>query len=125
MLQKEQKKLFGLNADFMGMLSSSLCAVHCMAVPLLSSFGLSTVGHHNHVFDFVLLALGIIFAGFSLLKDYFKHRSLLPLGVGTIGFVVLFVGITQHISMVSVLGGVLIAYSHILNYRHKSKSCAL
>lgn len=119
------RRFFSVNADFLGLVSSLTCAVHCMAVPLLASTGLMFTGHHNHFVDFTFFGLGIVFAGLSLFKDAFRSGNYGPLVIGLVGFISLYFGITAHMTLASVMGGIAIASAHIWNYKMGFKSCSL
>jgi len=117
------KKFIGFNADFMGSLVAMICAVHCMALPLMLSIGLVSSTHHNHAFDFIFMATGLLIAAFVLVKDFMKHRDISPLLISILGFVVLFIGVESHGSLffLSVTGGLLITFAHFKNWRLSHK----
>lgn len=122
------EKYIKLNADTAGFFTSLLCAIHCSAVPLLISLGLigSSSWLHNHLFDWVIIGIGIVIASYSLVGDYFrKHRKSAPLIMASIGFIFLLIGMTEHHGWMlafSVLGGLLVASSHLINF-NLSGSC--
>ncbi|MGB1217421.1 MAG: MerC domain-containing protein [Saprospiraceae bacterium] len=118
-----------LNKDFLGFAASILCAVHCAALPLILTFstlsGLSFLA--NHTIEFVFLALSAVFVLWSLVPAYISHhKNAMPLVIGTIGLFIVFGsrflphGSLEHV--MTAIGGVIIAVSHIYNYR-LSKSC--
>lgn len=113
-----------MNPDSAGFFASLLCAIHCSAIPLLISFGLlgSSSWLHNHFFDWLIIGFGIVVAGYSIVGDYFKkHRKLFPLIMAIIGFSFLLIGMIEHhgwMLIFSVLGGLLVASSHVLNWRY-------
>lgn len=115
--------LYKINLDFAGVVASFICAIHCMAVPLVLSFGLIGSGHwvHNHTFDFIVIILGIFIAGFSLLSDYRKHNSFLPILLIVAGFTLLLIGLLNEHSighmLWSVAGSTLVMTAHITNWR--------
>ncbi len=113
-------KFFGLNFDFAGAVTASLCAVHCTVFPIFISLGLTTNTTHNHTFDFVMMSIGVVIAGYSLVRDYIKtHKNPMPLILGLAGFVTLFIGIETHgeLFVLNILGGLMIVGSHLLNWR--------
>lgn len=109
-------------ADYMGMFTSILCAIHCSAVPVFMSLGLvSGAGHsHNHFIDLTLALTGLVIALYTLVKDYNFHKNIAPLAIASIGFVVLFGSILylENIAL-NILGGLSIAYAHYLNIRQE------
>lgn len=118
------KRFIGFNADFAGSLAAMICAVHCMAFPLLLSFGLVSTTGHNHAFDFIFMAGGLLIAGYVLVKDYItKHRQTAPLLISVLGFVLLFFGIQSHgeLFLLSISGGLMITFSHYQNWKLSHK----
>ena len=114
------RKFFGLNLDFAGAATATLCALHCSFVPVLLSLGLMSNTQHNHFFDWTMMAIGLAIAGYILTKDYiFKHKNLLPITIAGIGFITLGVGIETHgeLFILNVLGGILIVVSHFFNWK--------
>lgn len=120
-------RFFGLNFDFAGAATASICALHCAAFPVLISFGLVSNSAHNHTFDWALMSLGILIAGYILIKDFASgHRNILPIAIAAIGFITLFIGIESHGEhfYLNVLGGLMIVGSHFLNWKlsHSKKT---
>lgn len=114
---------FKINLDFAGMAASAICAIHCMAMPLILSLGVAHSGHlfHDHTFDIAVIAIGIVIASASLITDYKKHRSLLPLMLVIVGFSVLTYGLTHghggiHL-WISLIGSGLVSSAHFINWR--------
>lgn len=113
-------KFFSLNLDFAGAAAASLCAVHCAIFPVLLSFGIISNTNHNHTFDWILMSIGIVIAGYILVKDFtFNHKNILPLIIAGVGFITLFTGIETHGDRfyLNILGGLLIVASHFLNWK--------
>ena len=123
------KSLFNINPDTAGFFTSMLCAIHCSLVPVLISMGMlsTTTWLHNHLIDWVVIGFGIIIATYSLIGDYIKrHRNISPLFIAILGFIFLFVGMIEHhgwMLLFSVLGGLMVASSHLYNYRLGNKVC--
>lgn len=132
------------NADFLGMLSSSLCLVHCIAVPLVmgwysvmehSGHDHATVGHaHSHLsmggfnWDLFFVALGAIAVYFSTRA----HHITPTLKAVLWGFFAVFaVGIFleqripafQYVGYVGSLG---LIVGHWINYRRcRVQGCSI
>lgn len=123
-------KFFNINPDAAGFFTSLLCAIHCSAIPVLISLGLvgSSSWVHNHIFDWIVIGIGILIASYSLLGDYLKsHKNLLPLGMAGLGFAFLLIGMIEHhgwMLVFSVVGGLLVASSHFVNFK-LGKSCTI
>ena len=70
-----------INLDKLGMTASLLCAIHCLALPLLISAGLiGGLNWFNHGFtEWSLIILALLIAGKSFLHSYWnQHHSILP-----------------------------------------------
>lgn len=119
--------LYKLNLDFAGVLASFICAIHCIAVPLILSLGVVNSGHwvHNHTFDIVVIVIGVIIASLSLLSDYKKHQSYFPILCIVIGFSFLAVGLKFEHSIYhmiwSVVGSCFVMTAHITNWKLSRK----
>jgi hypothetical protein len=124
------KRFFHLHADSAGFFTSLLCAIHCSAIPIMISFGLIGSGSwlHNHLFDWIIISIGIVIAGYAIVGDFLKkHRKPQPLIVAAIGFSFLLIGMIDHhgwMLVFSVIGGLLVATSHILNWRY-TQTCKM
>ncbi|MEZ4911295.1 MAG: MerC domain-containing protein [Saprospiraceae bacterium] len=124
------KILSKINADMAGFFTAMLCAIHCSSIPVLISLGMlnTSTWLHNHAIDWFVIITGIIIAGYSLIGDYLKlHRQSRPLIIAGIGFTFLIVGMVEHhgwILIFSVLGGLMVAWAHMVNIS-LSKTCAL
>lgn len=106
--------------------STLLCAIHCLATPLLlfavPAFGAELV--HDTWFEPILLTLGVSFSGYLLIGDFRKHKNILPLLMATTGFFFLIVGhhYFHSIEMLSlVIGSVLVPGALYLNFRVNRK----
>lgn len=123
------KSIFNINPDSAGFFTSMLCAIHCSLVPVLISMGMlsTTTWLHNHLIDWIVIGFGIVIATYSLIGDYVKrHRNLTPLLIAILGFVFLFVGMVEHhgwMLLFSVAGGLMVASSHLYNYRLGNRIC--
>ena len=109
--------------DFWGTTTSLLCALHCAVLPFILSFGL--INTHswmaNPLFEIIVLTLTCIFVYFSIIRSYFQNRSTKTVLV--VAIIGLFLVIIHHIlpyynTLVVVIGGIMIAVSHILNLLH-------
>lgn len=122
--------LYKLNLDFAGVTASVICAIHCMAVPVILSLGIVNSSHwiHNHGIDMAVIATGIIIAALSLVSDYKKHKSLIPLITIIIGFGLLCYGLLEknhdtHLWW-SLAGSLCVISAHLINWS-KSKMYSL
>ncbi len=108
------------NIDIFGLMSSGLCAVHCLALPLMLSFGfwegLSTTSAHNIV-ELSITALSVILVVTSIYKGINGHDKITPYWFFGVGLFLLSTGlfISNHWAMG--IGGSLIALGHLLNFK--------
>lgn len=116
----DMNRFFGLNFDFAGAVTAGICAVHCTILPALLSLGFTTSGAHSHTFDFLLMSIGVVIAGYVLVRDYMKiHANVLPIFIAIAGFITLFIGIETHgeLFLLNIIGGLMIVSSHIVNWK--------
>lgn len=119
------KRTRNINFDFVGGITAAVCALHCTIFPILISLGFTGVSHHNHTFDFGMMAIGISIAAYVLLRDLIKnHKSFIPLFICCFGFAVLFFGIESHgeYFYLNIIGGLLVIISHLLNWKLSKKT---
>ncbi|MFK7816666.1 MAG: MerC domain-containing protein [Gammaproteobacteria bacterium] len=114
---------------------SSLCAIHCIALPIAASFTpllMSTIDHGNAAHEFWFHQFILIFiipvSIFALAMGFRCHRKNLPILLGGIGLTILVTValfaeqlITQQIishtgeTVLTVIGGVIHAAGHVAN----------
>jgi len=114
---------------------SSLCAIHCIALPIVASVTpllITTVehGHDSHEFWFhqFILYFIIPISLFALITGYRCHRKILPMLIGGLGLcilviVALFAEPLIHYHLIShteetvltIIGGIIHATGHISN----------
>lgn len=113
--------------DFIGIMLSVLCAIHCSITPLiilfLPSLGSIFQSEFMHVGLFILILPTAIF---SFLRCYKLHKDLKTLGLGILSLIFLLSGIAadrifhshslEH--FLTVTGSMMIITAHILNIRH-------
>jgi cell division protein FtsW (lipid II flippase) len=112
-----------INLDLAGGIASFICALHCIAVPIIFSIGAANSYHflHNHNFDIVIVLLGLVIAWTSLRSDYKVHQSKTPFILVIIGFSILVLGLRLghdliH-ALVSVLGSCFVITAHYYNWK--------
>jgi len=114
-----------LNLDNIGMTASTLCAIHCAAVPVLfTSLPLIGMGFlADPLVEWVMITLALALGISSIGASYFKyHHRLLPILMLIAGFVIIITGhlfITGWVEAVIVpIGGLTIAAAHFINYKY-------
>ena len=116
--------------DRAGILTSMLCAVHCMIVPMLISISAfsSWAFLNDERIENVVLLLSAIIALWSLLPSYLKvHRKVTPVVILLSGF--LLIGLSRFMvnvneSVLASSGAALVASAHFFNYRFCKKHSA-
>ena len=114
---------------------SSLCAVHCIALPIAASFTpllMSTINHGSTVHEFWFHQFILIFiipvSIFALTTGFRCHRKNIPLLLGGLGLSILIIValfaeqlISQQIishtgeTILTVIGGIIHATGHVTN----------
>ena len=110
--------------DTTGFWASAICALHCIAVPMLLSF--SAFGAlsflENKIFEYSILGIGSIVGCCSLLPSYFRqHQKLNALLFLLTGFAMILLGQFIDSGLYEVLltsiGALSIALAHFINYK--------
>jgi hypothetical protein len=78
-----------INWDSLGIVTSIICAIHCIALPVVFSsasfFGVYII--HNKFFEWFMIALAFFVGVYALIHGYkTHHKNKLPLILFTIGF---------------------------------------
>ena len=121
--------------DRFAIVLSSICAIHCVALPLVASVSpllFSTVDHGNALHEFWFHQFILIFilpiSVFAFIAGYRCHKKLSPMLIGGIGlfilvFTAIFVGalissnIIPHVgeTWLTITGGIFHAIGHLQN----------
>jgi hypothetical protein len=115
----------GSRLDNIGMTASTLCAIHCAAVPLLLTFlplaGLGFLA--NPLFEWGMILFALLVGVSSIFLSYVRtHHRLLPLLLLVCGFVLIIMG---HVylkgwleAVIVPAGGLTIAFAHYINFKY-------
>lgn len=113
--------------DVMGFSASFLCAVHCMLMPLVLSFGLVGLSWlESPLVEWTFILSTLVLASWSLLGSLPDHNNKRPLIIAAIGFAIIMgVHLLEHLvgHFVAAIGGTLIAYAHYVNWRLVQNNC--
>ena len=113
--------------DTLGVILSIGCMLHCLLLPIilptLPLLGFA-IGHDGY-FHLVLSVLIVGVASLALLPGYYKHKSFMPIKLGTIGIVILIsAGILETIiesnimiTLITVIGSIFVTSAHIINHK--------
>ena len=113
-----------------GMIISSLCLVHCLALPLLiaalPAFGNALPGDFAVHLILILVALPV--TGFALWRGARAHGRRRPLMLGLTGLLLVatalpLTGFALVEAALTVGGGLLVVAAHVLNWRGHAESC--
>ncbi|QMW22353.1 MerC domain-containing protein [Sandaracinobacteroides saxicola] len=103
-------------------LLSSLCLVHCLALPL-GALLLPTLaginGGHNHATHWLLIALAAPVSAWALWRGRARHARQVPLALAVTGFALMALGASIHglaEQFATVTGGLLVAAGHWINW---------
>ncbi len=117
--------------DMYGITASALCAVHCVAtpiiLPLISVLGVTVAA--SHWFEYTMIAIAFVTGGYALYTGYKKHHNLLPALLFVPGLAILLLGHNHDHLGISTLkpvaGAGLIIAAHTINYlRSKNATCS-
>jgi hypothetical protein len=118
-----RRKMHNHLLDAVGFSTSFICALHCMALPLLFTTGaFSGVVWPGHSLLEAFLILGAVsVAGWSLSRSYlYYHRNRGPLFLGVAGMLTLLLSrlAEDHAEhWITAAGGILIAAAHWYNWK--------
>ena len=104
-------------ADLIGILSSSICLVHCVATPLLLAFGASFIT--NPFFKYLFLIISFV-SIFKATENITSKKISLLLWISFWGFLfsTLFQEEYEWLHYSGYLFAILIIIGHILNIKH-------
>lgn len=115
----------GFNIDFVGFITSLLCAIHCACLPLLLSLtslvGLGFLNNPWIEYSIVLISLSI--ASYALILGYRRcHHKPLALIVVFNGFALIILGHFLNIEWIEITftssGAIAVASAHFINWKH-------
>ena len=111
-----------LNWDAFGIATSLACAIHCALLPLvltsLPLFGINII--ENLSFEYLMIAIAFAVGSYSLYHGRKKHHhNWVPLGIFSVGMVLLLAKVTWHEWRLWLLipAVICIVSAHFLNYR--------
>jgi hypothetical protein len=114
-----------IKLDNIGMTASTLCAIHCAAVPVfftsLPILGLGFLANPWVEWSMILMAIVVGFSSIGISFLHSHHRAL-PLLLLIAGFATIILGhiFTKgwHEAIIVPTGGILIAFAHFVNYKY-------
>jgi len=124
-----KQRSYKINLDRIGITASTLCAIHCAALPFLITvlpmWGMGFLA--NEAVEITMIAVSLIIGVWSLSAAYRKqHHRIMPILVLISGFICIafghFSGIELLEPILIPLGGFTVATAHCINLR-MLKSC--
>lgn len=127
---KKLKNIFNNHGDLLGFAGSTLCALHCSALPVLLAMGMLSGFEwmESHWVEYIFFISAVVLAGYTIFRSFLQHRKPLALIVVSAGFICFLIGIFQHNHAeigLTTLGGILIALAHIINWRVTSRQSTM
>lgn len=119
-----RNRLMNLPLDIFGILASLLCAIHCLALPLLLS--LSSLAFLDFLaypwIEYLVIVISVFFAFYSLLPAYrYQHEKSTPLILVVLGFLLIAIGQFELFTAPELAftssGAFFIAFAHAVNWR--------
>jgi len=116
--------------DKIGMCTSIVCIIHCMAIPILIIFGLDTVLRvvDQEWVEWAIILFGLSVGLISFLGGFLTHRQHFVPVLFVAGFLLIINGesvAAEWVSLgLSVSGATIIAYAHIQNLKLKRHAFA-
>jgi hypothetical protein len=126
-----KQRSYKINLDRIGITASTLCAIHCAALPfvitVLPMWGVGFLA--NEAVEITMIAVSLIIGIWSLSAAYRKqHHRIIPVLILISGFACIAVGHFSGIELLEPilipLGGFTIAIAHYINLR-MLKSCPI
>jgi hypothetical protein len=117
----ENGRLSGL--DRLGMVISSACVIHCLALPLAAAMLplLSVTLPGDEWIHKVLLGLALPVTGLALYRGWRRHHSLFPLVTGATGLSIVGLALLAQSealeAFLSATGGSIVVWAHLRNWR--------
>jgi hypothetical protein len=120
-----------LKLDVIGFSASTLCAIHCAAIPFILTY-IPLIGFEffsNHLIEFFMLGLSLLIGSISFYNGYKNHhRKLKPFLIFLSGFTIIILShliLSHNLEFIFVpIGALMIGISHLSN-RKMCRSCKL
>jgi len=117
--------------DGFALCASSLCTLHCLGLPLLFALLPALAGHIDpgESFHLIMLAAAVPTSLFALMQGWRRHGAIGLLSMGAAGLALMAVGALATDSRLAetaltVLGSLMLAGAHILNWRGRISTMA-
>ena len=102
--------------DKIGMFTSVLCLIHCIAFPLLFSI-LPTLQLIDEPFEWVLLIIAFIVGGWSMFDNMRKHKYVKSMIFFVSGFLIIGASLYTDMHWLNWFGLSFLVTAHFLNWK--------
>ncbi|SHK44028.1 MerC mercury resistance protein [Reichenbachiella agariperforans] len=115
--------LIGIHADWIGLIASFVCALHCLLMPVALSLAPMLAGYMNHpALEAIMIGISVVIASYAIGRGYYsRHRRLLPVVILCTSFLLITMGRFSSDAHVEVWmtssGAFLIAVAHAINWK--------
>lgn len=126
MFMKQYYRRLASKLPTAGTFLTALCAVHCLAMPMLPVMGGAFAAGvmNNPWLEFLLLPLAYGFAGYALYKSYRLHLRKLPVQLYMAGVAMGITGLIFHLHLLMALSALPVIAAQYANYRFNQVCCA-
>ncbi len=121
-----------MQSEKLGITLSILCAIHCLSLPLILFFApyIASSFVFNESFEWFLVITSFVLAAFLLIKDYRRHKNLIPIFLLSLAFLTklidFIVNQESYHWFYGICLGVFISLAYWKNYQHKTTcSCKI
>ena len=121
-----------MQSEKLGITLSILCAIHCLSLPLILFFApyIASSFVFNESFEWFLVITSFLLAAFLLIKDYRRHKNLIPIILLSLAFLTklidFIVNQESYHWFYGICLGVFISLAYWKNYQHKTTcSCKI
>ncbi|MCB0318105.1 MAG: MerC domain-containing protein [Bdellovibrionales bacterium] len=90
-------------SDYLAIILSVLCMIHCIGLPILIAFAPSLSLAHGEYTHFIFFIFVTAFAIYSFARGYSIHKTLYPVKLAILGLVLIFLAIfAPHIHFLNI-----------------------
>ncbi len=102
--------------DKIGIFTSLLCMIHCIAFPLLFSM-LPVLKLVDEKFEWSMLVTAFLVGILSFYDNYRRHKYLRSISMFIIAFISISIGMVIEMEIFNIIGLVLLIIAHYSNYK--------
>ena len=107
---------FGISLSF-------LCAIHCIATPILLTLAPLAGNFLSETTEQLLLFVGLGIGLYVLIKDYFHHEQVLPLLLLALSGILIISSMLGLGHILQTTASLIMALAYFLNWRYHRKVC--